>query len=86
MAGLSQGDTVHARVLEGQQGLVIESIEGDQGRLSKVPEDNCVGIAAYETLKLLGMPPLLIYVYSHEQDSDQGERSSVGLCRLGGHR
>ena len=35
---------------------MIESIEGDGGRLSLVAEKNCVGIAALETLKLLGQP------------------------------
>lgn len=34
--------------------VVIESITGDNGRLSLVAEDNCIGIAAIETLKLLG--------------------------------
>ena len=33
---------------------MIESIEGDQGRLSLVAADNCVGIAVIETMKLLG--------------------------------
>ena len=33
---------------------MIESIEGDHGRLSLVAADNCVGIAVIETMKLLG--------------------------------
>eukprot|EP00878_Enallax_costatus_P009140 GHUV01009554.1.p1 GENE.GHUV01009554.1~~GHUV01009554.1.p1 ORF type:complete len:362 (+),score=75.51 GHUV01009554.1:332-1417(+) len=50
-----EGDTVIAKVLPDQPGkVVIESIIGDNGRLSLVPEDNCIGIAAIETLKLLG--------------------------------
>ena len=52
-----EGDTVTASVLEGRPGeVVIESIEGDDGRLSLVAAENCVGIAAIETLKLLGKP------------------------------
>lgn len=51
------GDTVTARVLKDQPGqVVIQAIEGDGGRLSLEPSDNCVGIAAAETLKLLGSP------------------------------
>lgn len=51
------GDTVTARVLPDQPGVVvIESIEGDEGRLSLVAADNCVGIAALETLAMLGQP------------------------------
>lgn len=52
-----EGDTVTAKVLPDQPGqVVIESIVGDGGRLSLVAADNCVGIAAMETLKLLGSP------------------------------
>ena len=36
--------------------VVIEAIEGDGGRLSLVAAENCAGIAALETLKLLGAP------------------------------
>ena len=44
-----------ATVLEGRPGeVVIEAIDGDNGRLSKVAGENCAGIAAIETLKLLG--------------------------------
>ncbi|KAF8056371.1 hypothetical protein HT031_006370 [Scenedesmus sp. PABB004] len=51
------GDTVTARVLKDQPGaVVIEAIRGDGGRLSLDPSDNCIGIAASETLKLLGSP------------------------------
>lgn len=51
------GDTVTARVLPGEPGkVVIESITGDGGRLSLSAADNCIGIAAIETLKLLGQP------------------------------
>lgn len=54
-----QGDTVRATVLEGQPGkVVINSITGDNGKLTLEPEQNCVGIAALETLKLFpgGLP------------------------------
>jgi homoserine kinase len=51
------GDTVTARVLRDRPGeVIIEDISGDGGRLSRVAADNCVGIAATETLKLLGNP------------------------------
>ena len=50
-----EGDTVTATALDGRPGeVVIESIEGDHGRLSLVAADNCVGIAVVETMKLLG--------------------------------
>ena len=50
-----EGDTVTARVLPDRPGeVVIDSIEGDGGRLSLVAAENCAGIAALETLKLLG--------------------------------
>ncbi|KAL6758485.1 GHMP kinase [Haematococcus lacustris] len=49
------GDTVTARALPDQPGVVlIDKIEGDKGRLSLDPAKNCIGIAAQETLKLLG--------------------------------
>jgi len=48
---------VTARVLPDKPGqVVIESIEGDNGRLSLDPAKNCIGIAAMETLKLIGQP------------------------------
>ena len=34
--------------------VVIKSITGDDGRLPLVASNNCVGIAAIETIKLLG--------------------------------
>lgn len=44
-----------ARVIPERPGeVIIESITGDGGRLSKEAADNCAGIAALETLKLLG--------------------------------
>lgn len=53
-----EGDTVTATVLSDRPGaVVIESIEGDNGRLSLEAEKNCVGIAALETLKLLDGQP-----------------------------
>ena len=46
-----------AKALPNQPGVVlIERIEGDNGRLSLDPAKNCIGIAAMETLKLLGQP------------------------------
>lgn len=51
-----QGDIVTATLrtdLPGQ--VVIEGISGDHGRLSLEASDNCSGIAALETLKLLGI-------------------------------
>ncbi len=53
-----EGDTVTATVLADRPGeVVIESIVGDGGRLSLEAGKNCVGIAALETLKLLGGQP-----------------------------
>ncbi|BDA43004.1 Homoserine kinase [Coccomyxa sp. Obi] len=53
-----EGDTVTASVLPDQPGTVlIQSIEGDGGRLSLDASKNCVGIATLETLKLLGGQP-----------------------------
>lgn len=47
-----------ATALHGRPGeVVIESIEGDGGRLTLDPSKNCVGIAAIETLKILGGSP-----------------------------
>lgn len=44
-----------ARVLPDKPGqVVIDKIDGDNGRLTLDPTKNCIGIAAYETLKLLG--------------------------------
>lgn len=49
------GDVVEARLIEGPPGtVVIEHIEGDGGRLPHNAERNTAGIAARETLKLLG--------------------------------
>ncbi len=50
-----EGDTVVARVLPNEPGkVVIEGIEGDGGRLTLDPAKNCIGVAATETMKLLG--------------------------------
>ena len=50
-----EGDTVTATAVDDRPGeVVIEAIEGDGGRLSLTAADNCAGIAAIETLKLLG--------------------------------
>lgn len=62
-----EGDTVTAKVLRDQPGqVVIESITGDNGRLSLVAADNCVGIAAAETLKLLGSPSCGVSLTLHK--------------------
>jgi homoserine kinase len=61
------GDTVTAKVLRDQPGkVVIESIVGDNGRLSLEPSDNCIGIAATETLKLLGNPSCGVSLKLHK--------------------
>jgi homoserine kinase len=54
-----QGDIVTARTLDGVEPgtVVIESISGDGGRLSLEAAQNCAGIAALETVKLLGATP-----------------------------
>lgn len=50
-----EGDTVVATVTGGPPGeVLIQRIEGDGGRLSLEAGKNCAGIAALETLKLLG--------------------------------
>lgn len=62
-----EGDTVTARVLPDQPGVVaIEAITGDGGRLSLDPADNCIGIAAAETLKLLGSPSCGVSLTLHK--------------------
>lgn len=46
---------VVARALPDKPGqVVIEKIEGDNGRLTLDPTKNCIGIAAQETLRLVG--------------------------------
>lgn len=54
-----EGDVVTARVLEeaAPGEVVIESIEGDGGRLSLDAAQNCAGIAAIETVKLFAAVP-----------------------------
>lgn len=50
-----KGDVVTAKALPDKPGqIVIEAIEGDGGRLSPDPTKNCIGIAAAETLRLMG--------------------------------
>lgn len=52
------GDVVNARALPDRPGeVVIEGIEGDGSRLSLEAPKNCIGIAAIETLKLMGRKP-----------------------------
>ncbi|GMH39582.1 hypothetical protein BSKO_07480 [Bryopsis sp. KO-2023] len=49
------GDVVTARAIPGEPGkVVIAGIVGDNGRLPLVAEENCVGIAALEALKMMG--------------------------------
>ena len=54
-----EGDTVVATADSAAEPgqLTITDIQGDGGRLSREPADNCIGIAARETLKLLPQPP-----------------------------
>lgn len=54
-----KGDIVTARALPDQSPghLVIESIQGDGGRLTLDPSKNCVGIAAAETMRLMANAP-----------------------------
>lgn len=62
-----EGDTVTVRCLEGNPGeVVIESIEGDNGKLSLDAKSNCAGIAALETLKLLGKVDCGVAVSLHK--------------------
>jgi len=51
-----EGDVVIAEAMPDLPGgeVVIKSITGDDGRLPLVAANNCVGIAAIETIKLLG--------------------------------
>ena len=62
-AAEGQGDVVEARVIEadtkdssGQ--IVVSDVVGDGGRLSLVADENCCGIAARETLRLIAATPL----------------------------
>ena len=54
-----EGDTVTAIAQPDSEpgSIVIDSISGDGGRLALEPDQNCIGIAARETLKLLPSPP-----------------------------
>lgn len=75
--GQGEGDVVTASVLPGRPGeVVIESIEGDGGRLPLEAEKNCVGIAAIETLKLLGQPSCGVSL--RLQKVPEGERVGGG--------
>ncbi|CAI5927800.1 unnamed protein product [Closterium sp. NIES-64] len=53
------GDHVTARILDvpapPSGNIIIESIEGDNGRLGFDPTTNCIGIAARATMELLGL-------------------------------
>lgn len=51
------GDVVIAKAVPDKPGEVfIEAIEGDNGRLTLDAKKNCIGVAAAETLRLLGQP------------------------------
>ena len=61
------GDTVIARVLPDKPGVVvIDQIQGDNGRLSLDPAKNCIGVAALETLKLIGQPTCGVSLTLHK--------------------
>ena len=61
------GDTVIARVLPDKPGVVvIDKIQGDNGRLSLDPAKNCIGVAAMETLKLIGQPTCGVALELHK--------------------
>jgi len=55
----ASGDYVTARAMPSLQPgeVIIEDITGDGGRLGRDPATNCVGIAAKETMRLLGAAP-----------------------------
>lgn len=73
-----EGDTVKARVLPDQPGkVVIDKIEGDNGRLSLVATDNCIGIAAIETLKLIGQPSCGVALTLHKVRPRQRAPSAI---------
>lgn len=62
-----EGDTVTATVLPDQPGVVVvESIEGDGGRLSLEAAENCAGIGAAEVLKALGSPSCGVSLRLHK--------------------
>jgi len=62
-----EGDTVVARVLPDHPGkVVIDKIVGDNGRLSLNAAENCIGIAAIETLKLIGEPSCGVALSLHK--------------------
>jgi homoserine kinase len=73
-----EGDTVSARVLPDEPGrVVIERIEGDNGRLSLVAEENCIGIAALETLRLMGQPSCGVALTLHKARCRGGQWRSA---------
>lgn len=68
-----EGDTVTIQRLEGRPGeVLIESIKGDGGRLSLVASENCAGIAALETIKLLGKIDCGISLTLHKVQPEEG--------------
>lgn len=47
------GDTVEAKKIDSSE-VIIEAVSGDDGRLSLDPSKNTAGVAAQETLKIIG--------------------------------
>jgi hypothetical protein len=71
------GDTVTAKVIPDRPGvIVIERIEGDKGRLSLDPEKNCIGVAARETLKLIGQVSCGVSLTLHKVTAMRATRPS----------
>ena len=61
------GDTVTAKALPGQRGVVVVAfVEGDGGRLSLDPSKNCAGIAAAAMLTLMGTPDAGVELTVHK--------------------
>ena len=74
-----------ARVLPDQPGrVVIDKIEGDNGRLSLNAAENCIGIAAIETLKLIGQPSCGVGLTLHKVRPGQRRASRGAPLRCSG--
>jgi hypothetical protein len=79
---------VTAKVLPGEPGkVVIEWIKGDGGRLGLDPTTNCIGIAAAETLKLMGQPScgvsLTLQKVSPVQQGQQQQQQQLSFVSKG---
>jgi hypothetical protein len=78
---------VTARVLPDQPGrVVIDKIEGDNGRLSLNAAENCIGIAAIETLKLIGQPSCGVALTLHKVRRLDGAARRAACAAGGRHR